>query len=321
MYGMQKMLFGFFAALILAQSATAQSFQMPKPTLTDPVPEGVRVNAPGMVGNYYAASGAGKHPGVLLLGGSEGGLGPGTTRMGKALAANGFDVLHVAYFGAPDQPAKLVDVPLETFDQGLAWLRTRPEVDGERIGIVGGSKGAEAALLYASRTPLIKAVVVGMPSSVVWPGINYAETMQPSWTVGGKAVPFLPYVFGSDYRNIFGAYDNGLKALAEHPDAVIPVENIAGPAMLIGGKADTLWPSCLMAEQITARLKAKGFQHEVQLLEYEDAGHAVFGVPVEKTNSAYPTLASLGGSADGNAAARADAWPKMLAFLKAALKR
>ena len=222
MYGMQKMLFGFFAAPVLAQSATAQSFQMPKPTLTDPVPEGVRVNAPGMVGNYYAASGAGKHPGVLLLGGSEGGLGPGTTRMGKALAADGFDVLHVAYFGAPDQPAKLVDVPLETFDQGLAWLRTRPEVDGERIGIVGGSKGAEAALLYASRTPLIKAVVVGMPSSVVWPGINYAETMQPSWTVGGKAVPFLPYVFGSDYRNIFGAYDNGLKALAEHPDAVIP---------------------------------------------------------------------------------------------------
>ncbi|MBE7157731.1 MAG: dienelactone hydrolase [Rhodospirillales bacterium] len=317
---MQKLFLGLLAALLFACSAMAQSFQMPKPTLADPAPEGVRVSAPGVVGNYYPASGAGRYPGILLLGGSEGGLGPGTTRMGKALAAHGFDVLHVAYFGAPDEPEKLVDVPLETFDRGLAWLRVRPEVDGERIGIVGGSKGAEAALLYASRTPAIKAVVAGMPSSVVWPGINYAETMQPSWTVGGKPVPFLPYVFGSDDRNLYSVYDNGLKALDQHPDAVIPVENIGGPVMLIGGKADTLWPSCLMAEQIAARLKAKGFHHEVQLLECEDAGHAVFGVPVEGTNPAYPSLASLGGSADGNAAARADAWPRVLAFLDAVLR-
>ena len=318
---MKALLLGAAAGLALCTAAAAQVPQMPKPVITDPGAEGVRVNEAGVFGNYFAAPGGGEHPGVILLGGSEGGLGPGTTRMGKALAAHGFNVLQVAYFGAPGEPEQLVAVPLETFEKGLAWLDARPEVRRGHIGIVGGSKGAEAALLFASHEPQIRAVAVGMPSSVVWPGISYSPGMKSSWTKGGQPLPFLPYAFGSDYRSIYGAYDNGLKALDQHPDAIIPAERIAGPVMLVCGKADSLWPSCPMAEQVAARLKTKGFTHPVQLLEYDDAGHALFGVPVDKANPAYPTLASLGGSADGNAAARADDWPKTLAFLDEALKR
>jgi hypothetical protein len=58
----------------------------------------------------------------------------------------------------------------------------------------------------------------------------------------------------------------------------------------------------------------------VSVLSYDDAGHAVFGIPVSKTDAHYKQLASLGGSADGNNAARADSWPKVVAFLADALK-
>ena len=229
-------------------------------------------------------------------------------------------MLQLAYFGAPGTPDGLVNVPLETFSRGIAFLQTQPGVDGARIGLIGGSKGAEAALVGAAREPAIKAVVVGMPSSVMWPGISYSSGMKASWTAKGEPLPFLPYAFGSDYRNIYGAYDNGLKALDQHRDAVIPVETINGPVMLVCGKADTLWPSCPMAEQVADRLKARGFKHPVQLLEYADAGHAVFGPPVDSANPAYPTLGSLGGSADGNNTARKDDWPRAMAFLDAALR-
>ena len=305
---------------LLAGPVAAQIPQMPKPVITDPGAEGVRIDKDGVFANFYAAAGAGKHPAILLLGGSEGGLGAGAARQAKALQAHGFSVLQLAYFGAPGEPEGLVNVPLETFSRGIAWLQAQPGVDGARIGLIGGSKGAEAALVVAAREPAIKAVVVGMPSSVMWPGISYTPGMKASWTARGEPLPFLPYAFGSDYRNIYGAYDNGLKALDQHPDAVIPVEKIDGPVMLICGKADTLWPSCPMAEQVAARLKAKGFTHPVQLLEYADAGHALFGPPVDRTNPVYPNLGGLGGTPDGNNAARQDDWPRAMAFMDEALR-
>jgi dienelactone hydrolase len=304
-----------------AAFAVAQAPRMPTPVITDPGPEGVRVDQAGVFGNYFPAPGRGEHPAILLLGGSEGGLGPGAVRQAKALQAHGFGVLELAYFGAPGEPQSLVEVPLSTFSRGLAWLQTQPGVDAARIGLVGGSKGAEAALIVAAREPAIRVVAVGMPSSVTWPGIGVSASFKASWSQDGQALPDLPYAFGSDYRNIFGAYANGLKALDQHQDAIIPVERINGPVMLICGKADRLWPSCPMAEQVVARLSAKGFKQSVELLEYADAGHGVFGPPVDPTNPGYPTLGSLGGTPDGNNKARQDSWPRVLAFLDQALGR
>jgi dipeptidyl aminopeptidase/acylaminoacyl peptidase len=123
----------------------------PPVTVADPAPEGRRITDNGLLANYYPPPGEGKHAGILLLGGSEGGLGQGGGRMAKALQEKGFAVLHVSYFAAPGQPAKLELVPLETFDRALDWLKAQAEVDAERLAIVGGSKGAEAALIVATR--------------------------------------------------------------------------------------------------------------------------------------------------------------------------
>ena len=305
---------------IAAPATTSQPPEMPKALIADPAPQGVRIDEHGVFANYFAAPGAGKHPGILALGGSEGGLGTGSMRDAKALQAHGFNVLQLAYFGASGEPAELAKVPMETFERGFAWLASRSEVDAGRIGIVGASKGAEAALLFASRRPQLKVVIVGMPSSVVWQGISFTPGAKSSWSIGGHDLPYLPYVPSADH-SIYAGFAGGLKALEAHPDAVIPVENIQGPIVLICGKADTLWPSCPMAEQATERLKAKRFHFPVELFEYDDAGHGVFGPPLDRSDAKYPTLGSLGGSDDGNNDARKESWTHVLSMLDRALKQ
>ena len=73
-------------------------------------------------------------------------------------------------------------------------------------------------------------------------------------------------------------------------------------------------------EQVAARLHEKNFRRPVQLLEYAHAGPGVFGPPADPVSRHYANLASLGGTADGNNAARQDDWPRSLAFLDAAPK-
>jgi dienelactone hydrolase len=58
--------------------------------------------------------------------------------------------------------------------------------------------------------------------------------------------------------------------------------------------------------------------HPAALLAYPEAGHAVFGPPVAPGDAFYPDLDASGGTAEANDAARAAAWPRALAFLRAA---
>lgn len=301
----------------------AKPWQVPV-EITDPGTGGRRITDAGLFANYWPGSGPGPHPAILVLGGSEGGLGKGGTREAQAFAARGYAVLQLSYFRAPGQPAKLETIPLEYFGRALAWLRTQPGVDGDRIGVVGGSKGAEAALVIATRHPELKAVVAAMPSSVVWVGVDWNfGRVGSSWSEGGKPLPYLTlgkFDFGRVGREgLVTMYAQGLATLPRHPEAAIPVERIVAPVLLICGEADRLWPSCPMARQVVARARAAGHAN-VMLLAYPDAGHAVQGLPRPANDPNLDGLGSMGGSGAGNNRARADNWPKLLAFLDAALK-
>jgi len=124
-----------------------------------------------LVATLFEPERRGLRPGLVVLGGSEGGI-AGAERLAQDLAEEGYVTLAVAYFGMEGVPATLQDVPLEIFDQAIDRIRRSPRVDPHRIGLIGGSKGAEAALLVASRHPELKAVIAAFPSSVVWPGIG-----------------------------------------------------------------------------------------------------------------------------------------------------
>lgn len=95
---------------------------------------------------------------------------------------------------------------------------------------------------------------------------------------------------------------------AANPDAVeaarIPVEQIDVPVYLLGGMADAVWASGEMAVSIAEARAHKGL--ETQLYVYADAGHGLSGTPTRPSGAA-------------EAAAKAEAFPALMAFLDAAL--
>lgn len=303
------------ALLLLAPAPLCAQSWVPPVQMADPGEHGTRIDADGVLGNFLPAAGEGKHPAILLLGGSEGGLGGGALRMAEALQAAGFSVLQQSYYRAPGQPEAFSRIPLETFDKGLAWLAAQPGVDARRMAVLGGSKGAEAALAVAARHPELRAAVAGMPSAYLWPAFSWDGSPAPggSWSIAGKDAPFLPYGAFDPATGMRSVYANGLTDAAQHPDAAIAIEKSPAKVLLVCGEEDALWPSCPMADLLKAR------DPRVTVLAYQDAGHAVFGPPLADDDKALPMLAGLGGSATGNNAARKDGWPKVLAFLKAAL--
>lgn len=294
-----------------------------------PAPEGATredVRADGLNGILYRPNGAGNAPVIIMLGGSEGGL-RASSRVGVGFVDHGYAVLALAYFMDEGLPQTLENIPLEYFDRALDWVKKQPGIDAKKIGVFGGSRGSEAALLLASRRSEIKAAAAFAPSGYVWQGLNFQNPMNmgPAWTVDGKALPFLKpdgraYVPNGPMKPMF---DHALADADKHDDAAIPVEKINGPILLISGKADALWPSFDMSERIVKRLHDKDFNHAVTHLSYETAGHMVFmGDPSAesaKTKTA-PANPMLGGTGEANLAAWTDDWPKALAFFDAALK-
>jgi len=312
-----KMLVSFALALS-ALASPAQAQQQPAPPAAQE-PQGAPVRDHGLVGTWFPPASGKRGPVLLVLGGSEGGE-QGSKRIGAAFAAQGYGVLSLAWFKAPGLPEQLQEVPLEYFGKALDWLKTQPLADPGRVGLYGISKGGEAALLLASRRPEIKAVVAAVPSSVVWQGINFADytSVKSSFSLGGKPVAYLPYDMTQPFVSVLDLYQRSLKTIAAHPDAVIPVERIAGPVLLLSAKSDTLWPSSEMADQVMARLDAKGFRHAHEHIAYPDAGHGAT-VPTLAVSPANAGVHNMGGTETGNAFARSDAWARMMTFYRKAL--
>lgn len=321
----RKLIIGGAAVFVLLLAAVGVLWFLkpwvPDIELTRPGATGRRVVESGLFANYFPAEGSARAPGVLLLGGSEGGIGSSLTRQAIGLQTEGFSVLTPSYFGAPRQPKNLELVALETFDRALDWLREQAEVDPARVAVVGHSKGAEAALLVGTRHPELKAVVASAPSSAVWPGINWSKLdAASSWTSAGRPLPAVPYgsVFSALRGGIGRLYTEGLKAFRQHPHAAIEVERIRGPVLLICGEMDSLWPACRMARQLNARADDAGGP-DVRILAYKRAGHRAFGPALSVDDADFEKLGGWGGTPTANNAAHADGWPKVVDFLRARL--
>jgi dienelactone hydrolase len=259
-----------------------------------------RVRESGLVGMLYEPPDDARHPALIVLGGSGGGLPPPAGVPG-GLVSRGYVVFALAYFGVPGLPRTLSNIPLEYFGTAVQWLSAQPTVDPMRLGVAGASRGAELALLLGVTYPVLHAVVAYMPSDVIWRGCCDATT-EVAWTIKGRPVATTATGLGG--------------ARAE-----IPVERIQGAVLLISGRDDGVWASSEMAERIVSRLRRNAFQFSCLSLVYDHAGHGItrpYSSTMELNSRRHPLtgrLIHMGGTPAGTAKASADSWRQMLEFV------
>jgi uncharacterized protein len=90
---------------------------------------------------------------------------PLLTHLAAALTEAGMATLRFNFRGVPPSGGETTDGRREPLDVGgaLAWLLTRPEIDGRRIALVGHAFGAWVALAYAAIDARVGTVVAVSP--------------------------------------------------------------------------------------------------------------------------------------------------------------
>jgi dipeptidyl aminopeptidase/acylaminoacyl peptidase len=117
----------------------------------------------------------------------------------------------------------------EDLDHALAWMKAQPETDPARVGILGHSVGAAAALLCASRRDDLAAVV--SIAAFAHPGRLMAAMMAqrgiPFWPVGWVILRYVERAIGASF------------------DAIAPLTTIGRirvPVLLVHGMEDRSIP-------------------------------------------------------------------------------
>lgn len=280
----------------------------------------------------YTLEGDMARPVVVILHGADGGTEAGD-RFGPILARLGYAAVGLPYYSADwgdygppkalaELPGSFIDIRVDQIGELREALSAMDGVDVERFGLFGASKGAEFALIAASRYDWIDSVVAYAPSDVVWEGWGLemveAEGTRSSFSFDGRALPFVPYrgfvegLLAGPAADLRAIHENGR---ADHPDKVaaarIPVEAYAGALMLIAGEKDAQWDAAGAVTRIVADRAAAGLNTEA--LVYPDAGHDLVG------DGGPRDAGRSGGTPEANAAARQDAWPRVTAFLERTL--
>jgi dienelactone hydrolase len=260
--------------------------------MTDFTTRSLRQPSAPVHGTLFVPVAAESSAAVLLIGGS-GGSEP--SYAGQALAAEGIAALSVAYFARPGLPGQLRGIRLEYFFSALKFLQDELPSPAAPIVVLGMSRGSEAAMLTAIHSPVrARAVVATVPGNVV---AGSFPPGGPAWLLDNQPLPYVDHA-GPD---------------SENPDAVIPIELVPGPALLVAAGADQVWPSAAMARALSQRLHEHGDPHGHTILEYPQASHSLGYLlshlptgllPQELTDTA------------ADKAARADAWAKAVTFIR-----
>ncbi|MEY9873116.1 hypothetical protein ABH931_002597 [Streptacidiphilus sp. MAP12-33] len=258
---------------------------------------------------------AGGRAGVLVLHGS---YGPGTEERCRLLANAGLVAFGMRWYGGAGQPPGICEVPIESIGRGLDLLAAEGV---ERLGVLGLSKGAEAALWLSVLDPRTAAVVALSPAAVTWPNLGpgtdgRSRPVRSSWTWQGEPLPFAPLdetwepVARQDgLVSLRGRYESSRDRYPEaYRAAAIPVERSAARFVLVAGADDLTWPSLASARALTARRQAAGLPTD--LITHDAAGHRP-RFPGESPATASTHLA-YGGTDAADASLGAAAWPHVL---------
>lgn len=263
MNNVNKLKIGFFILLVLV---SYNSFSQ------------IVLNTPNTESILYLGAGE-TQPLIVALGGSEGRNAWASDHWKVTrdqFIEKGYALLAIGYFGAKGTPPILDKIALEDVYNAIITATNNPKINKTKIAVVGGSRGADLALLLGSYYDDITCVVGIVPSHAVFPGHTDHFTTS-CWTFQNKELPFVPvneeavpFLMSGNLRGTFEAM---LKDSIAEKEALIKVENINGPILLISATEDEICPSTPMSEKMIARLKSKKFRYNFEHIAI-DGGHA-----------------------------------------------
>jgi hypothetical protein len=277
----------------------------------------------GFVGEFFFGDDPDRLP-VVWIGGSGSGLAINAI-VAAPLASHGFNVLSLPFFGDAGLPKQLSRIPLEYFEAALEWLRRHPATAGRDVRMLAMSKGAEAGLILTSRCPFIRKAALWSPHAYCFQGIAYKD--ESSWTYQGRDLAYIQlrnrWVFsgmlGGFLRNrpfeFASVYRKGLEVAPNKVAARIKVEDAQADLLMFTSKECGMWNTYDGCVEIMNTLKEHNYPHQYDLVVYENAGEPylvpyVFPSAEASLKMAPRLVLSLGGTLQGNAHARSDAWER-----------
>lgn len=226
----------------------------------------VRLNTSRTEAVLYLGKGK-KQPLLVGLGGSEGGNAWTSDYWKKTrdrFLDSGYAFLAIGYFKAPGAPDTLDRIEIEEVYAAIAAALNNKKVNRKKIALIGGSRGADLALLLATYHTNIRAVVSIVGSSAVFPG-HTQHFSTSSFMYQGKELPFVPVNDAAVpflmKRNLRGAFQAMLTDSSATERAAIPVERINGPVLFLSATQDEVCPSTPMADAMINRLKQHRFPY------------------------------------------------------------
>lgn len=270
-------------------------------------------------GTIYRPAGRERAPGVLALHGSGA---ESLDEVARRFAGAGFVGAAVQYFGDHDAvPEHLAEVPIEAVGSAVEALLGHERVAGDRVGLYGGSKGAELALVAAANVERVGAVVGVSGSCYVWEGLHrdWSPTGTSSWSIGGEPVPFVPF---ADEESPDGTIRGNYELALDRADpetieaATIPVERIDAPLLFVSGGGDRMWAGAEYARTAMERLDRAAFEQPHRHLSFDDAGHVIRPPGPWLDSLDEGQLRAVGGTVEGTRRASEEAWPEVVAVLE-----
>ena len=257
---------------------------------------------------------------VVTFGGSEG---SSNIDVAIKIAKEGYEVYSMYFFGKENQKDLIGRVPLEFFEELYAEIE-KNSMRNRPLTLIGASRGAELALILASKYPdMIDNIVLYAPSAYSFGGVvDDAGVELSPWTYNGEEIPFLKEsVLFRDERGESIVKNSRIKPMVLEPiftylikesenieEAMIDISSVKANILIFAGKDDQLWPSYMMGQKIVEE-----HQGENQLVAYDNVGHSFYG-PTEYNNMV------MGGEYEKNVEAGKDSDEKLFESLERWMK-
>ncbi len=213
-----------------------------------------------------AASGTQPYPAVIHAHGGPWGQVSDSwlfAMLDQALSQNGFAVLAPNFRGSTGYGVEFQNLDigdpgggdLEDVVHGAIWLTDKLEIDGNKLGITGGSYGGYMTLMALTKKPEVFKTGVSRVPVVDW--LQMYKLSDPFFQ------QFEAALFGGKPRK-------ELKQLYVDRSPITHISNIKAPVMIMAGKNDSRCP-IEPIENLIEKLKEINHPHEFFLLE--KAGH------------------------------------------------